>query len=172
MWVFFGNLGSTSSSLVYALFLSMLIIIAWIDIGHYIIPDSLSLPGIGLGLIAATIMLPIGFVNAFVGVLVGGGILWILAVLSPYLFGKEGMGGGDIKLLAMIGAFLGWEHVLMTLMIAAIVGSLIGIGLIIFKFIQRDQYISFGPFLAFGAICSMFFQSQILDWYWQIVWRS
>ncbi|NKB82153.1 MAG: prepilin peptidase [Nitrospirales bacterium] len=166
LWTF----GMTGSTVLYSLFLSILLTITWIDIGHYIIPDSLSLPGLSLGLMGAATVLPIEFLDAVFGVVLGGGVLWIVVVLSPYLFGKEGMGRGDIKLLAMIGAFLGWESVLMTLMLAAIVGSLIGMGLILGKFMNRGQYMPFGPFLALGAVCSLFFHTQIIDWYLQIVW--
>jgi leader peptidase (prepilin peptidase)/N-methyltransferase len=96
---------------------------------------------------------------------VGGGILWLLAWLSPYLFGKEGMGGGDIKLLAMIGAFLGWKPALLTIMIGSLTGSIIGISLIALHIIKRDDYIPFGPFLVLGALLSLFFAQPLLDWY-------
>ena len=77
------------------------------------------------GLLGAATVLPVGPVNAVLGVIVGGGILWALAWASPYLFGREGMGGGDIKLLAMIGAFLGWKPALLTIMIGSLTGSAI-----------------------------------------------
>jgi len=81
------------------------------------------------------------------------------------VFGKEGMGGGDIKLLAMIGAFLGWKPVLLTMMIGSLTGSVIGISLIALRFMKRDEYIPFGPFLVLGALLSMFFAQPLLDWY-------
>ena len=79
--------------------------------------------------------------------------------------GAEGMGGGDIKLLAMIGAFLGWKPVLLTMLIGAILGAIVGVALIVFKVLRRDQYLPFGPFLAFGAIISMFFHQELFSWY-------
>jgi leader peptidase (prepilin peptidase)/N-methyltransferase len=104
-------------------------------------------------------------VNGLIGLLVGGGILWFLAWVSPYLFGKEGMGGGDIKLLAMIGAFLGWKPALMTIMVGSLLGSLVGVTLIATHVIKREDYIPFGPFLVVGAVVSLFFGQPLLDWY-------
>jgi leader peptidase (prepilin peptidase)/N-methyltransferase len=110
-------------------------------------------------------MLPLGLIESLIGLLVGGGILWVLAWASPYLFGKEGMGGGDIKLLAMIGAFLGWKPALLTIMMGSFLGSLVGIGLIGAGVIKRGDYIPFGPFLVSGALVALFFGQSILDWY-------
>ena len=112
-----------------------------------------------------TTVLPVGLMNALLGVAIGGGILWALAWASPYLFGKEGMGGGDIKLLAMIGAFLGWKPALLTIMVGSLSGSLIGLSLIGLGLMKRDEYIPFGPFLVFGALVSMFFAQPLLEWY-------
>jgi leader peptidase (prepilin peptidase)/N-methyltransferase len=103
--------------------------------------------------------------DSVLGLLVGGGLLWFIAWGSPYLFGKEGMGGGDIKLLAMVGAFLGWKPTLLTIMVGAMTGSLVGISLLSFKLLRRDHYIPFGPFLAFGALVALFFHQDIFAWY-------
>ena len=129
------------------------------------IPNVITIPGVVVGLLGAVTVLPVGVINSVVGLAVGGGILWLLAWLSPYLFGKEGMGGGDIKLLAMIGAFLGWKPALLTIMIGSLTGSIIGVGLIALHVIKRDDYIPFGPFLVLGALLSMFFAQPLLDWY-------
>jgi leader peptidase (prepilin peptidase)/N-methyltransferase len=96
---------------------------------------------------------------------VGGGLLWLLAWLSPYLFGKEGMGGGDIKLMAMIGAFLGWKPALLTIMVGSLLGSLVGLTLIGTRVISRQDYIPFGPFLVCGALIALFFGQPLLNWY-------
>jgi leader peptidase (prepilin peptidase)/N-methyltransferase len=162
--------GWTPAAVVYALFFSALLVVAWIDLDHLIIPDVISLPGIIIGLLAAATVLPIGLVNAIIGVLLGGGILWMLAILSPYLFGKEGLGGGDIKLLAMIGAFLGWQPVLLTLMLASVFGAMVGIGLLVCKVMERGHYIPFGPFLVFGALVALFFQADLVQWYIRTMW--
>ncbi len=153
----------------YAAFYSALLVITGTDLSHTIIPDSVTLPGIVVGVISAATILPVGLMNSLLGVLIGGGLLWGLAVVSPYLFGKEGMGGGDIKLLGMVGAFLGWRPALLTIMIGALVGSVLGLSLIAFKILRRDEYIPFGPFLALGALISLFFHQHILDWYWSFL---
>lgn len=149
----------------YALLFSSLLVITGTDLTHQIIPDAITLPGIALGLVLAATVLPVGLADAILGVLAGGGLLWLMAWASPYLFGKEGMGGGDIKLLAMVGAFLGWKPALLTIMVGAMTGSLVGISLISLKLIRRDHYIPFGPFLAFGALVALFFHQAIFAWY-------
>lgn len=161
VWYF----GLEWQSLIYAALFSALLVVSYIDLDHQIIPDVITLPGIGLGVLAAVTVLPISLLDSVLGLLVGGGVLFALAWISPYLFGKEGMGGGDIKLLAMIGAFLGWKPVVLTMLIGAIVGAVVGVTLIAFKVLRRDQYLPFGPFLALGAIVSMFFHQELFKWY-------
>ncbi|HSB45787.1 MAG TPA: prepilin peptidase [Nitrospira sp.] len=161
LWTF----GPTWTTVLYALLFSALLVVAGTDLTHKIIPNVVTMPGIVLGLLGAATVLPVGLLNSLLGVAIGGGILWALAWASPYLFGKEGMGGGDIKLLAMIGAFLGWKPALLTIMIGSLTGSIIGISLIALRLMKRDEYIPFGPFLVLGALLSMFFAQPMLDWY-------
>ncbi len=161
LWVF----GPSWEAMVYGVLYSLLLVVAGTDISHKIIPNVITFPGIVIGLISAATILPLGLVNGLLGLLVGGGILWLLAWASPYLFGKEGMGGGDIKLLAMIGAFLGWKPAVMTIMVGSFLGSLVGLTLIASKVIKREDYIPFGPFLVCGALVALFFGQSILDWY-------
>ncbi len=149
----------------YAWLYSSLLVVAATDLSHKIIPNTVTFPGIAVGVLSATTVLPLGLIESLIGLLVGGGILWVLAWASPYLFGKEGMGGGDIKLLAMIGAFLGWKPALLTIMMGSFLGSLVGIGLIGAGVIKRGDYIPFGPFLVSGALVALFFGQSILDWY-------
>lgn len=165
VWYF----GLTAPAALYALFFSAMLVITGTDLSHTIIPDSVTLPGMVIGLVGAATILPVGLLNSVLGVVVGGGLLWALAAASPYLFGKEGMGGGDIKLLGMVGAFLGWRPALLTIMIGALVGSIVGLSLIGFKVLRRDEYIPFGPFLALGAVLALFFHQPILDWYWALL---
>ncbi len=167
--VIFWYFGPAWSTAVYAILFSSLLVVTGTDLSHKIIPNVVTLPGIFLGLLGAVTILPVGLVNSLLGVVVGGGILWGLAWASPYLFGKEGMGGGDIKLIAMIGAFLGWKPVLLTIMIGSLVGSVVGVGLIATKVIRRDQYLPFGPFLALGAVLALFFHEPLLNWYWSLI---
>jgi leader peptidase (prepilin peptidase)/N-methyltransferase len=157
------------SSVVYALLFSALLLVSAIDMSHYIIPNVITLPGILLGVLCAATILPVGLVDSLLGLLLGGGILWVLAWVSPYVFGKEGMGLGDVKLLAMIGAFLGWKPTLLTIMLAAFVGSVVGVGLIALRILRRDQYLPFGPFLALGAVIALFFHEGLLGWYFGLI---
>ena len=157
--------GVNGTAVLYCILFSALLVVTGTDLTHRIIPNAVTVPGIALGLLGSATVLPVGPINAVLGLVVGGGILWALAWASPYLFGKEGMGGGDIKLLAMIGAFLGWKPVLLTILIGSLTGSAIGISLIAFRCMKRDDYIPFGPFLVFGALVAMFFGQPLLDWY-------
>lgn len=161
LWFF----GPGWPAILYSMLFSALLVVVGTDLSHQIIPDAVTLPGVIVGLLGAVTVLPVGWVNALLGILLGAGILWVLAWVSPYVFGKEGMGGGDIKLLAMVGAFLGWKPALLTIMVGSLTGSLIGIFLIGLHVIKRDEYIPFGPFLAFGALVALFFAQPILDWY-------
>jgi len=146
LWFF----GPSWTAVLYALLFSGLVVVTGTDLTHKIIPNVITFPGMVVGLLGAVTVLPVGVINSVLGLTVGGGILWLLAWLSPYLFGKEGMGGGDIKLLVMIGS---------------LTGSIIGISLIALHIIKRDDYIPFGPFLVLGALLSMFFAQPLLDWY-------
>ena len=168
LWTF----GLTWTTVLYAILFSALLLVTVTDLTHKIIPNVVTVPGIALGLAGAATVLPVGLLNALLGVAVGGGVLWALAWASPYLFGKEGMGGGDIKLLAMIGAFLGWKPVLLTIMIGSLTGSVIGVILIALGVMKRDEYIPFGPFLVLGALISMFFAPQLLHWYQELLGSS
>jgi len=161
LWFF----GLSWAAMAYGLLYSALLVVAGTDLSHKMIPNAVTFPGIIVGLISAATILPLGFLNGLLGVLVGGGILWLLAWASPYVFGKEGMGGGDIKLLAMIGAFLGWKPALMTIMVGSFLGSLVGVTLIVARVIRREDYIPFGPFLVCGALVALFFGQSLLDWY-------
>jgi leader peptidase (prepilin peptidase) / N-methyltransferase len=168
VWYF----GLGYQSVIYAAFFSALLAVSYIDFDYQIIPDAITLPGIGLGVLTAVTVLPTGLWNSVFGLLLGGGVLFVLAWISPYLFGKEGMGGGDIKLLAMIGAFLGWKAVVLTMLIGAIIGAIVGVTLIACKILRRDQYLPFGPFLALGAIVSMFFHQELFNWYVGFITRA
>jgi leader peptidase (prepilin peptidase) / N-methyltransferase len=168
LWTF----GLTWTAVLYAILFSALLVVTVTDLTHKIIPNVVTVPGIALGLVGAASVLPVGFINALLGVAIGGGILWALAWASPYLFGKEGMGGGDIKLLAMIGAFLGWKPALLTIMIGSLTGSVIGVSLIALRIMKRDEYIPFGPFLVFGALISMFFAQPLVHWYQELLGSS
>lgn len=155
-------------TLVYFAFCSAMVVITFIDLEFQLIPDAITLSGIPLGLIAGSLILidpfsrasTLGFNNSFTGLVSGGGLFYLIAVLS-----RGGMGGGDIKMMAMTGAFLGWKAVLLTTFSASLIGSIAGIILIVFKGKGRKTKIPFGPFLAAGALITLFFGQEILRFY-------
>jgi leader peptidase (prepilin peptidase) / N-methyltransferase len=157
--------GLTVESLIYFTFVAALILVSGIDFDHKIIPDSISLPGIPIGLAASAGLPSVGFFDAAIGVLLGGGILYALAWGYHAMTGKEGMGGGDIKLLAMIGAFVGWQGVLVTIFISSAVGTVIGITVMLVLGKDLKYALPFGPFLAFGAATHVFIGPDLIQWY-------
>ena len=159
--------GLAWTTVVYAGLFSVFWVVTWIDWDYKIIPDVITLPGIVIGFLCGSLLLPTGWVNSLLGIVVGGGILLTLAWISPYVFGKEGMGGGDIKFLAMVGAFLGWQQAFITLMVASVFGAVIGIGLLTLKVMEKGQYIPFGPYLALGALIAMLWGIDLWQWYFR-----
>jgi len=157
--------GPSLSYLFYFAFVAALIVITMIDLYHQIIPDAISLPGIGVGLLASLLIPQITFFNSLIGILLGGGSLFIVATFYQWLFKREGMGGGDIKLLAMIGAFLGWKAVLFTILLSSLIGSVTGILMMVIKGKDFKYAIPFGPFLSLGAVISLFYGEEIVRWY-------
>jgi len=161
----FMKFGPSLSYLFYFAFVAALIVITVIDLYHQIIPDVISLPGIGVGLIASLILPQITFLNSLFGVLLGGGSLFLVATCYEWLFKREGMGGGDVKLLAMIGAFLGWKAVILTILLSSLIGSITGILIMVLKGKDFKYAIPFGPFLSLGAVISLFYGQNIINWY-------
>ncbi len=157
--------GISLNYLIYFAFVSALIVITVIDLYHQIIHDVISLPGIGVGLLSSLILSNITFWESLIGIISGGGILFLVAVGYQWLFKREGMGGGDVKLLAMIGAFLGWKSVFLTIILSSFIGSVVGIVLIAIKGKNLKYAIPFGPFLSLGAVISLFYQNEIIYWY-------
>ena len=142
---------------IYALLIISLIIIAFIDLEHKIIPDVITFPGIIIGLAISIAMPHITLLNSFKGFVLGGGLFYAIAIIS-----RGGMGGGDIKLIAMVGSFLGWKNVLLTIFLGSFFGSIAGIALIILKKKNRKDMVPFGPFLSLGAIVSIFFGRELI----------
>ena len=160
-----GALGLSAHALLAFAFLCALIVITFIDFDHQIIPDAISLPGIVVGFAAALVLDAPSWTASLAGILLGGGLLWGVAEGYHWLTGREGMGGGDIKLLAMIGAFLGWKAVPVTLMIASLTGTVVGVALMLAQSRDRRTAIPFGPFLAVGAVCALFWGEALIAWY-------
>jgi leader peptidase (prepilin peptidase)/N-methyltransferase len=136
-----------------------------IDLDHMILPDEFTLGGLILGLIGAAINPDRSLIAAVYGVLFGGGFLWAIAAIYSFLRKQEGMGGGDIKLLAWIGAILGWTSVPFVIISSSLVGSLVGLLLMAKNRKGLSQAIPFGPYLAFGAILYLFFGRELSEAY-------
>ena len=151
--------------MVFALLATALLIVSCIDVAHTIIPNAITLPGIVVGICTSLWLTPVGVGNAVLGVLVGGGLFLLIAVLSVIILQREGMGGGDIKLVAMIGAFLGWHAVLITIFLGAVLGALVGTVLMLLQRQGRKDPVPFGPFLAIGALLALVWGDTILSWY-------
>jgi leader peptidase (prepilin peptidase)/N-methyltransferase len=161
--------GMSLEALIYYVFIAALLVITFIDIDHQIIPDVISLPGIPI-FFAASLALPnITVVESILGILIGGGSLFLVAWLYHLLTRKEGMGGGDIKLLAMMGAIIGWKGVLFTIFAASAIGTLAGMLVILKTGKTMKLKIPFGPFLAIGAIAYIFFGPQLIAWYFNLL---
>lgn len=163
--IFYNKLGISADFFIYSLFASSLLVISVIDLRHRIIPDVITLPGILLGLLISSFSYHINFLESLIGTLMGGSILLAVGFGYELLRKKEGMGGGDVKLLAMIGSFLGWKAVLLVIFMASLSGSIIGILWIILKGKERDYAIPFGPYLSLGALFYLFLGETILKVY-------
>ena len=157
--------GLTLQSLIYILLSSALIIIAFIDLNEQIVPDIISLPGIVTGLILSFFVPYISFINSVLGVVVGGGIILVIGLAGSVIFKKEAMGGGDVKLAAMIGAFLGWKYAIISLFLGFFLGALVGIFLILSKIKSKEDMVPFGPFIALGSFIPLLWGEKIIVWY-------
>jgi len=147
----------------YFVFTAALLVIIWIDIYLQIIPDVISLPGIILGFLFAFVSPTLSWQSSGIGILAGGGVLYAIALIY-FLWRKvDGMGGGDIKLLAMIGAFLGWQALPFVIFASSISGTLVGLLAMIKQKKGGQTRIPFGPFLSIAALFYLFFQERV--WY-------
>ena len=165
LFVIHGEVFGWSALLVPRLvFACAMVVLFAIDLEHQLLPNVITLPGIVVGLIASAV-LPPGIVDALIGVLIGGGVLWLIGEAYFRYSGHEGMGGGDVKMLAMIGAFLGWKLVLVTLVLSSIAGSLIGLAVIAFRKGGMKYALPYGTFLALGALVASLAGDAIVNWY-------
>ncbi len=161
----FMKYGLSLTCLFLFIFCSALVVITFIDLEHRIIPDVISLPGIVVGFASSFFLGWLGWQHSLIGIVVGGGSLFLVASGYQLVTKKEGMGGGDIKLLAMMGAFLGWRAIPFIIFTSSLVGSVVGIAIMLAQKKDAKLAIPFGPFLAFGAILYVFFGKQIIEWY-------
>lgn len=183
MSVLFGGayyrLGLTWTLLEILVFIFGLVVVSFIDFDHMILPDKFTLSGIIVGLLGAWLSPDRPFMDALYGVLLGGGFLWAIAYFYALIRKREGMGGGDIKLLAWIGAVLGWQAVPFVILISSLLGSFFGV-LMVFWGTWRESSkgvaepkenmgafaIPFGPFLAMAALIYVLCNGQaVIQWY-------
>jgi leader peptidase (prepilin peptidase)/N-methyltransferase len=164
-WFTWLKFGLSWACLVNFIFIATLVAVTFIDLDHRIIPDVISLPGIPLFFLAGLLLPTPSLRDALIGVLVGGGSLLAVAWGYYLLRKQEGMGGGDIKLLAMMGGFIGWQGVLFTIFAASATGTLVGVGAMFKAGKGMRLAIPFGPFLALGAVLYIFFGEIVIHWY-------
>jgi len=157
-------LGLTPLLAVRIAFGCAMVVLFAIDLEHQILPNAITLPGIVVGL-TASLWLPPGMTSAVIGVLVGGGSLWLLFEIWKWLRGVEALGMGDVKMLAMVGAFLGWEQVIATLVLSSMAGSLVGLGLIASGRGSLGSKLPYGTFIALGALASSLVGDRLVAWY-------
>lgn len=152
----FIKFGLSLNFLVFFIFTAVLIVISFIDFDHQIIPDILSIPGIPIFFLSAVFIVKISWHEALIGLLIGGGMLFLIAFVYEMITKREGMGGGDIKLLAMIGAFLGWKSLIFVLLFSSFTGALIGLIVMAVKKKDTKYAVPFGPFLSIAAVVYIF----------------
>ena len=165
----FSRYGLTLDSLFLYALVAALLVVTFIDIDHQIIPDVITYPGIIIGFLSSFFLEHITYKESFFGIILGGGSLLIVAFGYYFLTKKEGMGGGDIKLLAMIGAFLGWKAVIFTIFVGSALGSVVGIVVALSTKGGRKMAVPFGPFLSLGALVFLFYGNEIIGWYMALV---
>jgi len=162
--------GLSLAYIVYYLFVAALIVVTFIDLSHQIIPDEISLPGIVVGAGLSWLTPHVTLVQSLLGILIGGGSLYLVAWGYHLVTKREGMGGGDIKLLAMIGAFIGWKGVLFTILCSSLVGAVVGLVLIAVSSRADGKYaVPFGPFLSLGAVTYLLVGEFLIAWYLELL---
>jgi len=155
-----------------------LIVVSMIDIDFYIIPNEISYSGLVIGLIyslfhpAHLLQSNIGmsFLASIFGAVMGGGVLWLIGWLAKICMKKEAMGLGDVKLMAMVGAWLGWKAALVSILIASVLGSLVGIVFVVRKRLDLESKMPFGPFLSVAVFIYMMWGEALLSWYMKFLW--
>lgn len=145
-------------------FACAMVVLFAIDLRHHLLPNVITVPGIAIGF-ALSLFLPPGWKSALIGLLAGGGVLFAIAEGYYRLRGIEGLGMGDVKMLSMIGAFLGWKLMLVTLILGSFAGSIIGLGVIALGRGGMKAALPFGTFLAVGALTAAVVGDPIVEWY-------
>ena len=160
----YGELGWQPLLVARLLLCCALVVLFVTDLRHRMLPDAVTVTGIGVGLAAAAFVWP-GLPAAAIGAAAGGGALLAVARAYAWMRGEEGLGMGDVKMLAMIGAFLGWQLTFVTLLLATLLGSAVGIGMLALGLADRRYPLPFGSFLAVGALAATVVGQPLLTWY-------
>ncbi len=161
----FNKSGLTAEGIFLFAFIAALIVVVFIDLDHWIIPDIITLPGIVITFLASVFIQGMSWKASLLGIVFGGGSLYVVAVGYKLLTGVEGLGGGDVKLLAMIGAWCGWVGVFFTILVSSAAGTLVGFVVMAVYHKNMKVAIPYGPFLALGAILYVFFGPELVMWY-------
>jgi leader peptidase (prepilin peptidase)/N-methyltransferase len=159
-WIY----GWTPMLAVRLVFACAMVVLFAIDLRHHLLPNVITVPGVVLGFLLS-LFLPPGWKASFIGLIAGGGVLFAIAEGYYRLRGIEGLGMGDVKMLAMIGAFLGWKLMLVTLILASFAGSVIGLGIIALGRGGMKAALPFGTFLAMGALTAAVVGDPLVEWY-------
>ncbi len=160
-WLLFQKYGLAPAYPAAFIFVCTLIVITFIDLDQQIIPHVLTLSGIPVFAFLAVLFMGLTAVDTFLGIMIGAGTLYFVAVYYEALTGREGMGGGDVNLLAMLGAFFGWKALLFILLVSSLIGAVMGVAVILFKGKDLRYAIPFGPFLCLAAVVYLFFGDQL-----------
>jgi leader peptidase (prepilin peptidase)/N-methyltransferase len=160
--------GVTVQAAFLLLFLSGLVVVSFIDLDHQIIPNAITLPGIPVGLLAGALLGEPPLLDRVMGSLGGAGFLYLVLLYGGLLYGQEAMGEGDLNLIALVGAFLGWRAVIVTILVGCFVGSAAGLTLMALKRLGRREHIPFGPFLSLGAVIALFWGNALTAWYFRL----
>lgn len=163
--VLYLKFGISGSFLTYAILCSILIIATLIDLDFQIIPDGLVLTGAIFALLLIPAGLSVHWKDALLGMLAGGGTFLLIALLSSWILKKEGMGGGDIKLMGMIGLFIGWKLTALSILLSIYTGGIIGGLLMLLRKKKRGDAIPYGPFIAAGTVIAILYGNDLIQWY-------
>ncbi len=177
----FLRFGFTDATIVYMALSAALVLVTFVDLTDWTIPNEVTFPGIPLGILCSMWVMFYGdsamriegvyedVFHGLLGAFAGGAILYVLDKVSLLLLKKPGMGFGDVKLLAMLGAFFGWKGVIFILMVASIIGSVVGLASILIQKLQgaeeAEHYLPFGPYLSVGGLVMLFFGGPVFEWY-------
>jgi len=146
-------------------FVAAVVALIFIDFDHQILPNSITLPGMGLGLALAGPRVDVSFLDALLGALLGAGLLYFVSEVYLRLRKVEGLGMGDVKMMGMVGAFVGWKGVLLTLFLGSLSGTLVGLVVMAASKGDLRTKLPFGTFLGMGAIATVYLGERLIGWY-------